>query len=100
MNLVGVFSMILGALSCLAIINGDPSGLINGGVMIFIGLWTTRAAKSFRAIVDTEGADLTHLMTGIEGLKKLYTFQKYILIMAVIGAVALGAMLALGTIAT
>ena len=37
-----------------------------------IGTWTSRAAKSFKSVVETTGNDVGHLMSALDQLRKLY----------------------------
>jgi hypothetical protein len=53
-------------------------------VQVLIGFWTTKAAKSFQLIVDTEGRDIENLMGALGELRKLYGLQYWILIIALI----------------
>lgn len=45
---------------------------ISGLIFFVIGLWTRTAGRAFRKIVRTENSDISHLMDGIESLKKMY----------------------------
>ena len=53
-------------------------------VYIFIGIWTRSAANSIRAIVDTEGSDIMHLMSAMENLNKLYKLKKWVFIIVLV----------------
>ena len=75
MRIVGLFSMLVGGLSLMSLVAGDVAASVGGISWLLIGFWTLNAAKSFRVIVETDGADLNHLMKGIGDLKSLCTLQ-------------------------
>jgi len=78
---VGIISAISGLI---AITRGGFTALVQGVVQGIIGFWTIKAAKSFQLIVDTEGRDIENLMGALGELRKLYGFQYWILIIAII----------------
>jgi hypothetical protein len=84
MKFVAIALMVLGALSILLVLTGDFSTLVSGVVYIFIGIWTRSAANSIRAVVDTEGSDIMHLMNAMGDLNKLYNLQKWLLIIGLV----------------
>ena len=87
MKFVGVVLMILGALSILSALAGNFGAAVNGVIYLLIGIWTRSAANSIRAIVDTEGSDIMHLMNAMGHLKKLFNLQKWLLIIGMVGIV-------------
>ena len=90
MSFVGLILIILGALGIIGgIADSDPFGVVQGSVMVIIGVWTRKASSAFRLIVDTEGSDIANLMNALEELKKLYHLQYWVLIIA-------GALVAVG----
>jgi len=44
------------------------AGLVLAMVLAVLACWIHRAARSFRAVVDTAGADVTHAMTAVRAL--------------------------------
>ncbi len=62
---------------------------LNALFYIVVGMWTVKAASSFKLIVDTTGNDISHLMNALGELKKLYTLQYTLLIIGIIGIVLL-----------
>ncbi|NET58154.1 MAG: hypothetical protein F6K47_18965 [Symploca sp. SIO2E6] len=58
--------------------------IINGVFMLFIGFWTRNAAKAFQNIVKTQGHDIENLMGALGELRKLYTLQYWLVILALI----------------
>jgi hypothetical protein len=44
------------------------AGLVLAMVLSVLARWIHRAARSFRAVVDTAGADVTHAMTAVRAL--------------------------------
>ena len=95
MKIVGIIMMIFGALSALNILTGDIGSALVGGLYIVIGIWTKDAAQSIQNIVNTEGNDIDHLMNAVKDLNKLYSLQKWLMIvgivLAVLGAIAMAA---------
>ena len=101
MRFVSYFLIALGVLLVIAgiisIRRGEIGGIINGVVQILIGLWTSKAASSFQRIVDTQGSDMENLMGALGELRKLYTLQYWLILIAVIFvAIALIVALILG----
>ena len=77
----GVLGVIGGLVSLRA---GGFGGIINGIVYILIGVWTNSAASAFRRIVETQGNDIENLMGALGELRKLYTLQYWLLIIALV----------------
>jgi hypothetical protein len=46
---------------------------VNFLIYLLVGVWTREAAGSFRKIVDTQGNDMSHLMSALAALNKMYT---------------------------
>ena len=46
------------------------AGLVLAMVLAVLARWILRAAASFRAVVDTEGADVGHAMTAVGALRR------------------------------
>jgi hypothetical protein len=63
-----------------------------------IGKWTNAAALAFGGVVRTTGSDISHLMTALDNLRKLYvlmgTIIKVYVALIVIGLIILLVMLA------
>lgn len=47
-------------------------------VPFLVGVWTFRAGRHLRRIVETEGEDIAHLMRAVEELTKLYILQMWL----------------------
>ena len=93
MKVVGIVSCILGALSLLPILANPGIIFINGPqaiIFLVVGVWTTRASNSIKAIVDTQGNDIQHLMDAMSGLSKLYRLQRALMILCLVLFVLLG----------
>jgi hypothetical protein len=78
-----VMGVCVGLMAVFALLTQFFAGLIVGAetaVVLFIGIWTFQATKSFRQIVDTKGNDMMHLMNALESLRKLYNLQFWLLI--------------------
>jgi uncharacterized membrane protein len=89
MKFVGVFYIVVGALvgliGLVALFFSPLVGIVyilSLLPQLLIGLWTTNAATSFRQIVDTRGHDIPYLMNALASLRKLYTLQFWLLIIA------------------
>ena len=46
------------------------AGLVLAMVLAVLARWIYRAARSFRAVVDTADADVTHAMTAVRALRR------------------------------
>lgn len=96
MRFVAYFTIGLGVLVAIAglftLLRGGISNIITGVVQIIIGVWTNKAASSFKLIVNTQGNDIENLMGALGELRKLYTLQYWLLILTLIFA-ALGLVL-------
>lgn len=77
----GVLGVIGGLVS---LRTGGFGGIINGVVYTLIGVWTNSAATAFRRIVQTQGSDIENLMGALGELRKLYNFQYWLLIIALV----------------
>jgi hypothetical protein len=84
MKIVAIIMMILGALSVLSILAGDIGSAVMGVFYIIIGVWTKGAAQSIQNIVNTEGNDIDHLMNAVKDLNKLYSLQKWLMIVGIV----------------
>ncbi len=90
MTFVGLFGLSLGLLALLAgIARFDPAALILGLVYILVGVWTRSAGGSFREVVRTHGADISHLMNALESLRKFYSLMYWLGIVAIAALVIL-----------
>ncbi|MFB2937687.1 DUF5362 family protein [Aerosakkonemataceae cyanobacterium BLCC-F154] len=87
MRFVAYFLIAAGVLSVIGGIFNLRTGLgaiINGVVYILIGVWTNSASSAFRRIVETSGSDIENLMGALGELRKLYTLQYWLLIIALV----------------
>ncbi|MFB2976168.1 hypothetical protein [Microseira sp. BLCC-F43] len=86
MRLVSFFLIGLGVLATIggvAALTKDGFGnIVYGTIQIIIGLWTQKAAFSFQRIVDTQGNDIENLMAALGEMRKLYTLQYWLYIIA------------------
>lgn len=78
---LGVLLLVVGILN---LTRGGFGSIINGAVQVIIGYWTTRAAAAFQRIVTTEGSDIVNLMGALGELRKLYTLQYWLILIALI----------------
>lgn len=102
MRFVGYFLIATGALLVLTglfaftrgVAENGFSAIIQGVIQIIIGVWTAKAAQAFKRIVDTTGSDIENLMGALGELRKLYTLQFWLILIALI-FIALGFIIAL-----
>lgn len=83
----GVISLIVGIITLFAAFSGgafDFSSIVNGVLLLLIGLWTRNAAQAFRRVVETTGTDIENLMGALGELRKLYTLQYWLTIIVLI----------------
>jgi hypothetical protein len=62
------------------IVQAGASGLI----FLLIGLWTRSAAAEFQQVVDTTGSDITHLMSALGSLHKMYSLLYALIIIGIL----------------
>jgi hypothetical protein len=85
MRFVAYFSVAFGVLSAITgLIQFDVAVLIQGTIAIIIGIWTVKAASSFKKIVDTKGNDIELLMGALSELRKLYSLEYWLLIIGLV----------------
>lgn len=84
MTFVGTAMIVLGAICGISVFSGSIENLITAAFYIFIGIWTRKAGQAFQSIVDTEGSDISHLMSAIGNLDKLFTLEKWIILLVII----------------
>lgn len=76
---------ILGALGgVIMLLKGGFGELVQGVILLITGVWTINAAKAFQLIVDTQGNDIENLMGALGQLRKLYTLQYWLFLIAII----------------
>lgn len=76
---VGVVSFIGGFIPIL-----DIANMIQGTIMVIMGIWTIKAASSFKKIVDTRDNDIVNLMGALGELRKLYGLQYWLFIIGLV----------------
>ena len=80
-----IVSGVLGAISgVIMVLNGGFGGLVQGVILLITGIWTINAAKAFQLIVNTQGNDIENLMGALGQLRKLYTLQYWLFLIAII----------------
>ncbi len=107
MKVVGIIYMVtggfLGLIGVISLFVMPAFGVLYmlfATVQLLIGIWTNNAASSFRLIVDTKGSDISHLMSALESLRKLYNLQFWLLIVSLtlmVLAFIIGLAVGLGT---
>ena len=88
--------MVLGGLAALGglflLLQSVPPALVaflEVALFGFIGLWHYKAAEAFQLIVQTRGNDISFLMNALDGLRKIYNLQVWLMVI-VLGLLALG----------
>jgi hypothetical protein len=67
---------------------------ISGLIFLLIGLWTRSAASEFQKIVDTTGRDISHLMSALGALNKMYSLLSTLIIVGILAfLLAIGVLL-------
>jgi len=92
-----VFAVCIGLFAILALFSSPLTIVVSGpqvAMLVVLGLWMMNASSSFRMIVDTRGQDISHLMTAMEALRKLYNLQFWLTI-AVLVVFVIGFILAI-----
>jgi hypothetical protein len=91
MHFVGLFLLAMGMLvigigvlefHSGAFISAGP--ILSGSLTCVVGLWTQRASTSFSYVVRTQGRDISHLMDALDDLRKLYNFQFWLVMLALL----------------
>jgi hypothetical protein len=59
------------------------AGVIQGTVMLLIGIWTRGAAKSVHRVVASSGNDVANLMHAMQHLGRVYRLQRALLLVAI-----------------
>lgn len=90
MHFVGLFGLAIGILVIVpGVLRHRPFVIVSGAFYALFGIWTHRASTSFRDVVETKGKDIQHLMHAIDDLRKLYTVQYWMCLVALALAVGL-----------
>ena len=63
------------------------TNVIAGAALLCVGFWTRGAAVHFQRIVDTEGSDVSNLMTALEELFRIYSLQRVLFLFTSVLAV-------------
>ncbi|MGL5135972.1 MAG: hypothetical protein ACRC78_25860 [Planktothrix sp.] len=80
----GALGVISGFITISRGIEGGFSGIVQGVILLVTGIWTINSAKAFQLIVNTQGNDIENLMGALGQLRKLYTLQYWLFLIAVI----------------
>lgn len=97
MKWVGGFEVVSGIVLGIAAITAFARGregfalTLTAVLLVVTGLYTYSASRGFSKIVQTIGADITHLMEAVTSLKSLYNIQFWLIIayLIIIGIVLL-----------
>ena len=85
MHFVGLFLLASGLLVIgIGVIVHHYGPITSGTLFCVVGLWTQRASVSLKSVVYTEGKDISHLISALEDLRKLYSLQFWLLILALL----------------
>jgi hypothetical protein len=96
MRLVGFVALFCGILTPLLILllSGNLTLSLSWLLYILVGSWMLASSRAFRDIVETQGRDITHLMSALAELKKFFTLSYWLIIIVwvlIIAGVLLGA---------
>jgi hypothetical protein len=87
---IGVLGIVVGVVNLFTALAASEktvivlNNLIQGFFSLLIGTWTRNAAKAFKQIVTTAGTDIENLMLALGELRKLYTLQYWLVIIALV----------------
>ncbi len=82
---LGAFSILVGGLAIAGGAGSDGvASLVQGVVLLLIGIWTRGAAGSVRQIVSSRGSDVANLMHAMEHLGRVYRLQRVLLLIAIV----------------
>jgi hypothetical protein len=85
MHFVGLFLLASGLLVIgIGVVVHHYGPIISGTLFCVVGLWTQRASVSLKSVVYTEGNDISHLISALEDLRKLYSLQYWLLVLALL----------------
>lgn len=91
MQFVGTASIVVAVVMWLigiaTLFMANPAGvgqIIQGVLLVFIGVWTRSSARSFQLVVDTKGSDIPNLMSALSELRRLYNLQKWLMIVMLV----------------
>lgn len=96
MIVFGVLLDVLGLVSITILHLAPTSGaaitnVVAGAALLCVGFWTRGAALGFQKIVDTEGSDVSNLMSALAELFRIYSLQRVLFLftsaLAVLGIV-------------
>jgi hypothetical protein len=99
MHFVGLFLLASGLLVIgIGVLVHHYGPIISGTLFCVVGLWTQRASVSLKSVVYTEGNDISHLIAALEDLRKLYSLQFWLLIIALMFVVLSLALVIFGVV--
>ncbi|MEA5517708.1 hypothetical protein [Limnoraphis robusta] len=90
---IGILGIFLGIINIFNALSASEktaivlNNLIQGVFSVLVGTWTKNAAKAFTQIVTTAGTDIENLMIALGELRKLYTLQYWLAIIALVFSV-------------
>lgn len=88
--------MVIGGIAALG--DGAAGPITQAFLTFILALWTRRAAAAFESMAETEGSDISSLMYALTQLRKLYTLQFWVMLVAIV-LVTIGVLAALGILA-
>jgi hypothetical protein len=98
MSFVGVFAAVTGLVSIVfGATKRDPGTVLLGILYGLIGVWTARAGASFHSVAVTTGHDIANLMKALDELRKVFTLQYWLCLIALVLALLLLGTTAVGT---
>ncbi len=89
MSSLGFFLLVLAALDMPALLRAEGRAVVVAILYMVTGAWSFLTAYSIRSIVETEGSDISHLLSALKSLRHLLTLA-VVLVMILLALAAKG----------
>ena len=91
LGVIGILSVVIG-LGRLFVHAGTWQGslvialasLLQGGIFLFVAVWTRAAGDHFAGVANTTGADIQHLMEALREVRQVYGLARVVLAAALV----------------
>jgi len=80
---IQVLGVINSVLALIQLCNG-VQGIISASIYGATAWVLLGAARALRKVVETEGEDITHLMTGLDGLSTLFSLRLWLMVTSLV----------------
>ena len=82
----GRVSLVIGVIITLfalrSFTQGGVAALLQGVAPVIVGVFFIKAGKALQLVVDTEGDDISHMMTAVQSLGSAFLVQLSVLVIA------------------